>query len=64
MRTYEPRPISPVEHPLEIKHIEDEIVVIGSGSVAFSMTIGAALETCRRLAEVLAAIDRPSYLEP
>jgi hypothetical protein len=33
--------------------VEDEIVVVGPGSIAFSMTWAAAKETHRRLGEVL-----------
>lgn len=57
MRRHEPQPIAPISAPLEIRRIDDEIVVIGPGPVAFSMTIEAARETCRRMGEVLEAID-------
>jgi hypothetical protein len=36
-----------------ISVVEDEIVVLGPGSVAFSMTRAAAEETHRRLGDVL-----------
>jgi hypothetical protein len=57
MKLYEPRPIGPIDQPLEVLHVEDEIVVVGPGSVAFSMTMSAARATCKRLGELLNQIE-------
>ncbi len=52
---HEHRPVAPVDIPLEVRLVEGEVVVIGPGSIAFSMTPDAARETCRRLGEALDA---------
>jgi hypothetical protein len=44
--------------------VEDEIVLLGPGAVAFSMTWAAAKETHRRLGEVLEIRDRPRSASP
>jgi hypothetical protein len=42
-----------------ISIVEDEIVVLGPGAIAFSMTRAAAEETYRRLGAVLGLTDPP-----
>jgi hypothetical protein len=55
MSQNEPRPAPPIDRPLDVRMIDDEIVIIGPGPVAFSMTVEAARETCRLLGEILEA---------
>ncbi len=55
--THEARPVAPVASPLEVRWVEGEVVVIGPGSVAFSITPDAARKTWQRLGEVLDAGD-------
>jgi hypothetical protein len=57
---HEPRPVDPIDTPLEVRLIEGEVVVIGPGPVAFSMTPAAARETCRRLGDVLLEAGDPA----
>jgi hypothetical protein len=49
-----PEPLPPIDQPLAVAIISNEVVFIGPGRVAFSMTREAALETHKRLAQVLA----------
>ncbi len=53
MVEYQAEPVAPVDSPLEIQRVDGEIVFIGPGSIAFSMTADAAAETCRRLLRVV-----------
>lgn len=53
MNEYQSKPVAPVDRPLEIERVDGEIVFIGPGSIAFSMTRDAAAETCRRLLRVI-----------
>lgn len=55
MSQYELEPVAPVDAPLDIEPADGEIVFIGPGSIAFSMTTEAAAETSRRLQRVLDA---------
>ncbi len=55
MNCYEPDPLGPFDMPMSIEVIENEVVFIGPGPIAFSMTIEAAQETERRLARILAS---------
>jgi hypothetical protein len=55
MTQHEPRPVAPVSTPLDVRLIDGEIVVIGPGSIAFSMTLAAAKDTCERLRQALEA---------
>jgi len=48
-----PEPLPPIDQPLAVAVIAREVVFIGPGRVAFSMTRAAATETHRRLTEVL-----------
>jgi hypothetical protein len=48
-----PEPQPPLDQPLAIAVISREVVFIGPGRVAFSMTRAAAIETHKRLTEVL-----------
>ena len=48
-----PEPLPPIDQPLAIAVIAREVVFIGPGRVAFSMTRAAAMETHKRLAQVL-----------
>ena len=57
MILYEPDPVGPFDAPVTIELIDGEVVFIGPGPIAFSMTVQAAMETSRRLVEVLA--ERP-----
>ena len=54
MSRSEPQPPPPVDEPLSLQIIAGEVVFIGPGRVAFSMTKTAAQETCRRLSVLLA----------
>ena len=54
MNPYEPDPLAPFDEPMTIEVIEGEVVFIGPGPIAFSMTLQAARETAQRLAVVLA----------
>lgn len=40
--------------------VDNEVVLVGPGPIAFSMTRNAAREMCRRLAEALKDSDPPS----
>jgi hypothetical protein len=53
MDKYEPRPESPVDAPLDVRIVDNEIVVIGPGAIA--MTMSAARATSRRLSRALSA---------
>jgi hypothetical protein len=48
-----PEPLPPISQPLAIAVISNEVVFIGPGRVAFSMTRTAAAETHKRLSEAL-----------
>ncbi len=48
-----PEPLPPIDQPLAVAIIAREVVFIGPGRVAFSMTRAAATETHKRLTEVL-----------
>ena len=56
-----PVPLTPCDGPLEIWRIGDEVVVLGPGPVAFTMSRDEGLETCRRLTQALALwrVERP-----
>ena len=53
MSRYEAQPLPAVGVPLDIEIIDDEVVFIGPGAVAFAMTMSAALETANRLDALL-----------
>ena len=53
MKLYNPTPLNALDEPLQVSLVDDEVVLIGLGQVAFSMTKTAAIETCRRLGEIL-----------
>ena len=53
MNRYEPRPENPVSTPLDIRVVDGEVVFIGPGAIAFSMTMAAAMETCVRLHQLV-----------
>lgn len=65
MATFEPQPTPAFDTAPEITVIEDEVVLVGPGVLAFSMTRAAAEETYRRLGAVLfrEAGKRPSAVE-
>ncbi len=48
-----PEPLPPIDQPLAIAVISNEVVFIGPGRVAFSMTREAAVETHKVLTQVL-----------
>jgi hypothetical protein len=48
-----PEPLPPIDQPLAIAIISNEVVFIGPGRVAFSMTRAAAVETHKLLTQVL-----------
>src|SRR5437764_446713 len=52
---YRPVPIAAFDKPLDCQIVDDEVVFIGPGAVAFSMTFKASEETARRLNILLAA---------
>ncbi len=47
-----PEPLPPIDQPLAVAIIGDEVVFIGPGRVAFSMTLEAAKLTQDRLKQV------------
>jgi hypothetical protein len=51
---FELTPAPAYDRAPSVSVIDDEIVVVGPGSIAFSMTRDAALETYRRLGAALA----------
>jgi hypothetical protein len=53
MTPFELKPAPAYDSAPTISVVEDEIVVVGPGSIAFSMTQAAAAETHRLLGEVL-----------
>jgi hypothetical protein len=53
MDRYEPEPVAPFDAALSVQIIDGEVVFIGAGRVAFSMTLRAATETSLRLEEAL-----------
>lgn len=53
MGEYEAQPLPAVAAPLDIEIVDDEVVFIGPGAVAFAMTMSAALETANRLDALL-----------
>jgi hypothetical protein len=53
MDRYEPEPVAPFDTPLSVQIIDGEVVFIGAGRVAFSMTLRAAAETSQRLEQAL-----------
>ena len=57
MNRYEPRPENPVSIPLDIRLVDGEVVFIGPGAIAFSMTLAAAVETCTRLHQLVVVTD-------
>jgi hypothetical protein len=48
------RTLPPIDQPLAVSIISNEVVFIGPGRVAFSMTREAAIKTHRRMTQVLA----------
>ena len=54
MKTEPTMTLTPCDGPLEIWRIGDDIVVIGPGAVAFSLSRDAGEETCRRIRRALA----------
>ena len=55
MKGESPIPLTPYDGPLEIWRIgADEVLVVGPGPVAFSMSRDAGMETSRRLVRALA----------
>ena len=59
--SYELQPTPAYDTAPSIQVVEGEVVVVGPGALAFSMTIAAAEETYRRLGQVLfGAGERPA----
>jgi hypothetical protein len=50
----QPEPLPPIDQPLAVAIMSNEVVFIGPGRVAFSMTREAAMETYNRMTQVLA----------
>ena len=58
MREYQPQPLAAIDTPLQIELVDGEVVFIGPGAIAFSMTKDAAAETAERVALVLRTQSR------
>jgi hypothetical protein len=54
LSSFKPMPTPAYDAPPAIMIVDDEVVMVGPGSVAFSMTRRAAQETHRRLGAILA----------
>jgi hypothetical protein len=55
---YQAQPLPAIDAPLVIETVDDEVVFIGPGAVAFAMTRAAARETALRLRAVLDADEQ------
>jgi hypothetical protein len=57
MRTTEPAPLAAFRQPLDLHLVDGEVVFLGPGNIAFSMTVMAARRTSARLDGLLAGIE-------
>ena len=57
MRTEKPTPLGAFGEPLDLHFVDGEVVFLGPGNIAFSMTVKAARHTSARLDGLLAGID-------
>jgi hypothetical protein len=57
MRTAESAPQPAIGEPLDLHFVDQEVVFLGPGNIAFSMTLGAAQRTSLRLDGLLAGIE-------
>ena len=53
MTTLVPQPLPALDRPLKVSLVDGEVVVVGPGAIAFSMTPAAALATARLITEAL-----------
>jgi hypothetical protein len=60
MIAHRAQPIPANDVPLEIETVDDEVVFLGPGAVAFAMTRRAASETAARLCRILARVEDPA----
>jgi hypothetical protein len=58
MRTAESAHLHAVGEPLDLHFVDQEVVFLGPGNIAFSMTLGAAQRTSLRLDGLLAGIEK------
>jgi hypothetical protein len=56
MRTTKPAPLAAFGKPLDLHLVDGEVVFLGPGNIAFSMTVGAARRTSARLDGLLAEL--------
>ncbi len=57
MRTAKPAPLAAFGKPLDLHFVDGEVVFLGPGNIAFSMTVGAARRTGARLDGLLAGLE-------
>jgi len=57
MRTAESAPVAAIGEPLDLHFVDQEVVFLGPGNIAFSMTLSAAQRTSLRLGGLLAGIE-------
>jgi hypothetical protein len=57
MRTAESAPQPAIGEPLDLHFVDQEVVFLGPGNIAFSMTLSAAQRTSLRLGGLLAVIE-------
>jgi hypothetical protein len=56
MTIAKPAPLAAFGKPLDLHLVDGEVVFLGPGNIAFSMTVGAARRTSARLDGLLAGI--------
>jgi hypothetical protein len=59
MRTAKPAPLAAFGQPLDLHLVQGEVVFLGPGNIAFSMTLSAARRTSVRLDGLLAGVGDP-----
>jgi len=57
MRTAKPAPLAAFGAPLDLHLVDGEVVFLGPGNIAFSMTVSAARRTSVRLDGLLSGIE-------